>query len=176
MTEAKAETKTQALQNSKGKDKEPKDKMPKDKMVAIEAPMPVIIALLGYGGALPFVALAAAHWLSLQLPFAQPAALLVGYGVVILSFVGALSWGSHLRDQHISQGLYIWSIVPALMGWVALMVPLMMAALIVIIGLIICWWGDRAKVKTGIWPRWMGRLRAHLTILACLSLSILLIA
>ena len=143
---------------------------------AQEVNMPVIIALLGYGGALPFVALAAAHLLSLQLPFAQPAAILVGYGVAILSFVGALSWGSHLRDSHISQGLYIWSIIPALMGWVALMVPLMMAALIVIAGLIICWWVDKAKVKTGIWPRWMGRLRAHLTLLACLSLSVLLIA
>lgn len=166
MTQAKPETEHQAEPNLLVKDKEAGQK----------APMPVIIALLGYGGACPFVALAAAHLLSLQLPFAQPAAILVGYGVVILSFVGALSWGSHLRDEHVSQGLYIWSIVPALMGWVALMVPLLFAALIVITGLIICWWVDRAKVKAGIWPQWMGRLRAHLTMLACLSLSVLFIA
>ena len=140
------------------------------------ASMPVVIALLGYGGAIPFLALACADLLSLHLPFASPADLLIGYGAIILSFVGALGWGSHLRDKMISPAIYIWSIIPALMGWVALMAPIAAGALILIIGLVLCWWGDRARIKTGAWPKWMGRLRAHLTLLACFSLSVLVIA
>lgn len=140
-----------------------------------EAAMPVIIALLGYGGAIPFVALAAAHSLALYFPLVSPAALLIGYGAVILSFVGALGWGSHLRDEQIEPSKYIWSIVPALIGWFALMAPLQMAASMIIIGLLTCWWVDRAHIKKGVWPKWMGRLRTHLTVLACLSLSALLV-
>ena len=138
--------------------------------------MPVVIALLGYGGAIPFMALAGAHLLSLHTPFAAPGAMLVGYGAIILSFVGALHWGSHLRDEVILPAHYIWSIVPALIGWLALMAPLMMAALMLIVGLLLCWWVDRAQIKTGRWPAWMGRLRAHLTLLACLSLSMIFVA
>ena len=140
-----------------------------------EAAMPVIIALLGYGGAIPFVALAAAHLLALYFPLVSPAALLIGYGAVILSFVGALGWGSHLRDEQIMPSKYIWSIMPALMGWLALMAPLQIAASMIIIGLLACWWADRAQIKKGVWPKWMGRLRTHLTMLACLSLSALLV-
>ena len=140
-----------------------------------QAAMPVIIALLGYGGAIPFVALAAAHSLALYFPLVSPAALLIGYGAVILSFVGALGWGSHLRDEQILPSKYIWSIVPALIGWFALMAPLHIAASMIIIGLLACWWADRAHIKKGVWPKWMGRLRTHLTVLACLSLSAVLV-
>ena len=100
---------------------------------------------------------------------------LLGYGAVILSFVGALGWGSHLRDEQIMPSKYIWSIVPALIGWFALMAPLQIAASMIIIGLLACWWADRAHIKKGVWPKWMGRLRTHLTVLACLSLSALLV-
>ena len=52
--------------------------------------MPQIARLLGYGGLIPFAALAA-----LALGSSQSAAwihALIAYGAVILSFVGALHW------------------------------------------------------------------------------------
>ncbi len=78
-------------------------------------------------GLLPFIGLAigsvvmdGAHAAMLHLP-------LVGYGGVILSFVGALHWGVALTHPTASQRdrtvLMSWSVVPALLGWVALMAP-----------------------------------------------------
>lgn len=78
-------------------------------------------------GLLPFIGLAigsvvmdGAHAAMLHLP-------LVGYGAVILSFVGALHWGIALTHPTASQRdrtvLMSWSVVPALLGWVALMAP-----------------------------------------------------
>ena len=78
-------------------------------------------------GLLPFIGLAigsvvmdGAHAAMLHLP-------LVGYGAVILSFVGALHWGVALTHPTASQRdrtvLMSWSVVPALLGWVALMAP-----------------------------------------------------
>lgn len=130
-----------------------------------------LTALLGYGGALPFVFLAMATLLDLVLPFAPARALLIGYGVVILTFLGALHWGDQIQQKTKQSWRYIWSVMPALLGWVAFMMPAAIASMMLIAGFLVCWLIDRQLVNKGVWPIWLGRLRLHLTVIACFSLA-----
>ena len=98
---------------------------------------PRIAALLGYGGLLPFGALA----LLLALGGAHSARwwpMLLAYGAVILSFVGALHWGFAMALPGLGaverQRLYGWSVVPALAAWPALLWAAPAAALLLVAG------------------------------------------
>ncbi len=79
-------------------------------------------SLLGYGGLLPFIFLALLIPLSLDYRLLFAIAL-VNYGAVILSFVGALNWGFAMtvRDMSAEQrrDQFIWSVIPALIAWIA---------------------------------------------------------
>ena len=137
--------------------------------------------LLGFGGLLPFVILAAATMMELHTPFAPAHALLIGYGAVILSFVGALHWGAQLSADKLSAdklsaGPFIWSVVPALIGWVALMLPAKLGAFCLIGGLVMCWGYDMRLIRKKEWPSFMGALRTILTAIACLSLGVIFFA
>ena len=59
---------------------------------ALAQALPRHVAWLGYGGLLPFVGLAALAGFDPHHLLAWSDAL-VGYGAVILSFIGALHWG-----------------------------------------------------------------------------------
>lgn len=85
---------------------------------------------LGLLGLLPFFALAALAWLpdhaevghfrAAQL--AQRA--LVAYAAVILSFLGAVHWGVVLAAPaapRLARSLLTWGVIPALLGWLALL-------------------------------------------------------
>ena len=132
--------------------------------------------LLGFGGLLPFVILAVATMIGLQTPFAPAYGLLIGYGVVILSFVGALHWGAQLSAHRPKAASFSWSVVPALLAWVALMLPAKLAALCLIAGLGICWAYDMRVIRKKEWPPFMSALRTILTAIACLSLSVVFFA
>lgn len=63
---------------------------------ALPTALPISVAWLGYGGLLPFVALAGIGWWAPGTPlWGTPlwGTALLAYGAVILSFVGALHWG-----------------------------------------------------------------------------------
>ncbi len=92
-----------------------------------------IAILLTLAGAIPFILLACVVMLD---PLGSQTAIevLISYGAVILSFVGAVHWGFALRDSAAPVGgiplspavlgaerqLLIFGIVPAIIGWVAL--------------------------------------------------------
>jgi hypothetical protein len=79
------------------------------------------VAWLGYGGLVPFVGLACALLVDPSHAHTWAQALLA-YGAVILSFVGALHWGvAMVVPQAGSTFLYLWSVVPSLLAWVALL-------------------------------------------------------
>lgn len=94
--------------------------------LASPMPPPVIrtIAWLGYGGLLPFVLLTIATAVDKDDAVFWSQALF-SYGSVILTFVGALHWGFALAIPGIPDkqrdAVLIWSVVPALVAWVALM-------------------------------------------------------
>ena len=93
--------------------------------------------LLAAAGLIPFIALAAVVLLD---PLDSPAAIqaLICYGAVILAFVGAVHWGFALREAaHPAAGgvlapaalgaerqLLSLGIVPAIIGWIALLAML----------------------------------------------------
>jgi hypothetical protein len=79
---------------------------------------------LGYGGLLPFVSLVLASYLLAPEYQAHLLSALRGYGVTILSFLGAIHWGLTMRAATTaSSRMLVWGVLPSLVAWVALMLP-----------------------------------------------------
>jgi hypothetical protein len=88
------------------------------------AMLPGRAALLGYGGLAPFVACA----LAMLLPEAgmreMASRVLIGYGAVILSFLGGVHWGLVLRaPSPRATGMLAIGVLPSLAGWLTLLLP-----------------------------------------------------
>lgn len=133
------------------------------------AAIPSAVAWLGYGGLVPFVSLAAAAAAGIA-----GAAALFAYGAVILSFVGALHWGFAMTLHELSaprrNAAFLWSVVPALLAWVTLLLPPAPAVMVLIVGFVAQYRRDVALAAAGALPAWYLPLRLRLTVVACLSL------
>lgn len=139
-----------------------------------EHPDTRIIAWLGYGGLLPFAGLAA-------LVILEPShgafwsMALSAYGAVILSFVGALHWAFAMLLPGLSPGQrryrYVWSTVPALMGWIGLLLTPITGSMVLVLGFIAHLLHDRHLVQQVTLPAWYWPLRLRLTAGACLALG-----
>jgi hypothetical protein len=117
--------------------------------------IPAIAYVLGLAGAIPFILCAVAA--SSVGPRADTGLLaLLGYGAVILSFVGAVHWGfalSHMTSEPVSPTLRQPSIairlavstLPALIGWTAILTALLALPQI---GLVVLITGFIATVAT----------------------------
>lgn len=94
--------------------------------------LPAPARLLGTAGLIPFMGLAIAAWAGW--PPAAPA--LAAYGATILAFLGAVHWGLALRAPASEQGAgtarYALGVLPALLAWVALVVPPLQAGLVLL--------------------------------------------
>lgn len=139
-------------------------------------PLPRTVAWLGYGGLLPFIGLAFATvgadflgedstvWL----------AALVSYAAAILSFVGALHWGFAMTLHGLSDsqrtGAFVWSIIPALVAWVALLAAPTVAVVLLVLGFVTHYWRDYRIVTSADLPGWYLPMRLRLTCVACLCL------
>lgn len=118
--------------------------------------------ILGYAGLLPFLP-------ALVLPWLQPPSLatlaqnaLLAYGAIILSFVGALHWqaGLHARSAGESAARLIFSVLPALLGWLALLLQPVPAYVFLITGFLLVYGFDR-RWRDG--DAWFLELRRRLT-------------
>jgi len=143
-------------------------------------------------GGPPGVAAAPARWMGYAglVPFALPVAgILAGandgwfldwlsaYGAVILSFVGALQWGLALDERRERRGERILvSVVPALVGWLALLMPHGAGIALLIAGFVGIYSYERFTLWPGGYPVWFRRLRTQLTAGACLLLGAGLLA
>jgi hypothetical protein len=136
---------------------------------------PAHVSWLGYGGLVPFVGLAillladaprAATW----------AAALLGYGAVILSFVGALHWGFAMTadglDPARRRRAFVWSVVPALLAWPATVIGGSAASLILVAGFALHLAEDRRLAGPAGLPAWYLPLRWRLTLVASLCLLV----
>ncbi|MDD2546252.1 MAG: DUF3429 domain-containing protein [Burkholderiaceae bacterium] len=147
---------------------------PSSAPTAIQA-LPSVVAWLGYGGLLPFVALAAATLLAPEQRMLCSQAL-IAYGAVILGFVGALHWGIAMvapqmpAAQRVSH--YLWSVVPALLAWPTTLLPVAVGALVLIGGFAAHLVQDLRMVRSTPMPRWYLPLRLQLTGTACICLGI----
>lgn len=140
---------------------------------------PSRFTILGYGGLLPFLGLA------LLVCFGGEyrdnlAEALVGYGAVILSFVGALHWGFAMTLPALPaterQQRLVWSVMPALIGWVAMLLPVSWGCWVLASGFTVHLWQDRKLAN--FMPGWYMPMRVRLTVVAslCLVLSAIVMA
>jgi hypothetical protein len=150
-------------------------------MIDRSAPIPAVAAILGAAGLLPFAAGAITAWLApADVLVAIPASfILVAYAAVILAFLGGAHWGlasAALIDRRhpSSPRLFLWSVVPALIGWVAcfLSLPLSVAVLILAFAVILVL--DRQVTTGGLAPAWWWRLRVRLTLAVIATLVVAL--
>jgi hypothetical protein len=96
--------------------------------------------LLGLAGLLPFAGAALAFFAAPDSwqGFAEGA--LIAYGAVILSFLGAVHWGLALRapveEAPMGPARLTLGVVPALIGWVALLLPDVFALPLLALGIL----------------------------------------
>jgi hypothetical protein len=145
-----------------------------DHHAALPDARPATVTWLGYGGLLPFIALALATLID-----EHHAALwcdaLMAYGAVILSFVGALHWGLAMTltalEARRRNARFAWSVVPALLAWSALLVAPAIASSLLVAGFIASYWQDTRLAGLARLPAWYLPLRLQLSGVACLSLA-----
>ena len=121
--------------------------------------------MLGWAGVIPFAALTGALWFRLSVPVEASSALRA-YGALILSFMGGVQWGvTLLAADGSEQGWrgYGFSVLPALVGWAALMASGAPALLVLAAAFVALLSYDLWTVRLGYAPRWYGALRIQLT-------------
>jgi len=141
-------------------------------------PIPKAPFWLGAGGLIPFVVIVSAMW-ALPAPYTPPLLFwLTAYAAVMLSFAGGLHWGLSMlhpdmgeQDQSVFMA---WSVVPALVGWISLLMPPKTGLILLIATFVIQYAADRQLAQRFPLPAWYLRLRAGLTAVAVLCLVLAL--
>ena len=96
---------------------------------------------------------------------------------MILSYVGALHWGIamvHAQMREAERTLYMaWSVVPALAGWVSLLLPAKTGLLLMAATFAVHFAADFQLAQRFALPGWYVRLRGGLTavVVLCLLLA-----
>lgn len=125
---------------------------------------------LGFAGLLPFAGAALAGLVpGLRVPAAQ---ILLAYGAVILSFLGGIRWGLAMGTPDAAYRLGI-SVVPSLLGWIALLLPTRAGLLLLAAGFAAMTVADFRLPEA---PAWYPRLRLPLSCGAIASLLLGLVA
>lgn len=139
--------------------------------------IPKSALLPGLLGLIPFYLLALSSLLSLGLPPVIALLGLVTYGAVILSFVGAIWWGVAVNAPTGPgrSALFIWSVVPALIGWLATLTAPDISVLLLSGGFLLQWILDAVlhRKRPDLFAGWVFMLRSILTagVLSALSLA-----
>lgn len=158
-------------------------------MAAMQRPIPVLpipglplpAFWLGLAGLLPFLALAGATLADAAwggLPWAGGA--LIAYGATILAFLGAVHWGLALAqaapqaERH-ARGRFLLGVVPQLVAWVALLLPLQGGLALVAAAILATAAAESIAARAGLVPAGYLRLRWGLSVgsAACLAVAVL---
>ena len=131
--------------------------------------------ILGYLGLIPFIVPASLMYLDDQHHFLFWGYVLMSYGALILTFVGALQWAFAMTLSDLSmrqrKWMYGWSVVPSLVAWGAMLMSPMVAFLLIAIFMAFALWMDAQLGRLVSLPNWYLPLRIRLTIVAILSLT-----
>jgi hypothetical protein len=151
--------------------------------------IPKSVTWLGYGGLLPFIALALGCFAGAEYGALSRLALIT-YGAVILSFVGALHWAFAMTVANINSAkrteCFVWSVVPALLAWPAALMMVVsaresamsayygvnVAATLLIAGFVANYVQDIRLTRATTLPAWYLPLRLRLTLVACFCLAV----
>ena len=136
-----------------------------------------LLRWLGYGGLLPFAALALGSLLIADPDIrSQCLMLLKVYGLSIISFVGAISWGIALVhpdcDLALRRRLLIWSVLPSLVGCASFVLPSGAGCLLLAATAALALAVDLRTATTLGLPQAWRRLRVHLSLGAIAALSV----
>lgn len=128
-------------------------------------------AWLGYAGLIPFVALSVGGLLFAGDIQQQAHEALIAYAAVIISFLGARHWYAAIYNTGGSATLASMSfaVTPALMGWVAVLLPPSSGMALVIAGLLMTCVADSRLKGLHAWYR---VLRQRLTLIATVSMTV----
>ena len=86
--------------------------------------IPAPMRSLGLAGLIPFIGLAAVVIAGDDSLHAAALRAQIGYGAVIVSFLGALHWGAAVQTPALATWPRMsWGVTPSLLGWVALLLP-----------------------------------------------------
>ncbi|MGB5540214.1 MAG: DUF3429 domain-containing protein [Gammaproteobacteria bacterium] len=126
---------------------------------------------LGIAGLIPFLLLSVlCLFLSGELR-QQAGQALVAYGAVIAAFLGAWHWGAATAAENrpAVAARMLFAVTPALLGWLATLLPLFYGLMLVIATLLLAWFADRHWIEGHAWYL---ALRKRLTFVASLGLAI----
>lgn len=121
--------------------------------------------LLGWSGVVPFSGLSAIVVFTSDL-HAMAGKSLVGYGAVILGFMGGVQWGLEMmRPQPASTSIagYSRSVFPALLAFLAILCPVSAALWLLALGFAGLLVYDVQRVRQGVGPEWYATLRLQLS-------------
>lgn len=102
----------------------------------------------------------------------------VGYGATILSFLGGVHWGLAMTNVGGALGTrmagqrYVWSVLPCLMAWPTVAMPIQQAAATQAALLGVVYLVDKGWAKKGLLPGWYMNMRLPLTVLAAGGLAL----
>jgi hypothetical protein len=135
--------------------------------------------LLGLAGLLPFAAASLAVHAAPEAWTGFARGTLIGYGAVILSFLGAVHWGFAWRpapgEEAAAAPRLMLGVVPSLIGWVALLLPEWPAVLLLAAGILGTAGVEQVAAGRGWVPagymalRWVLSAGAALCLLAVLA-------
>lgn len=141
---------------------------------------PTIVLLLGYGGLIPFIGLTVVLFTPLCSQKFLASAIFY-YAATILSFVAAIHWGFAMTIKSLSEKeqtrLYLWSVIPPLLAWIALLMTPEICSLILVTGFLAHLWQDLRfnKLVEVDLPNWYIPLRIRLTTVAVSCLTVFLL-
>jgi hypothetical protein len=131
-------------------------------------------------GAIPFLAMALAAVISPAFADAHLGGetAFLGYGAVILSFMGGVRWGRALTLDQPARAAeqMILSVAPSLAAWLALLIDRPWSLLLLAAGFALQAAWDFKSAGKGLLPAWFGRLRLTISAIVIASIGFVLLA
>lgn len=135
-------------------------------MHTASAPTPQALRL-GYAGLLPFLAGLVAVIFSDGAQRVQLGWALLAYGATIGSFLGGIHWGAAMQQGLGAPTALAWGVMPQLIGWLSLLLPLRLGLLVAGGLLLLCYTVDRRLYSQVGLAGWLP-LRLRLSVAAAL--------
>ncbi len=141
--------------------------------MSTRADVPAAAKWLGYAGALPFLAGALASLPVTEALRPLGLQLLLGYGAIILSFMGGVHWGVAMMRNDTAPGPLTRSVAPSLIALPAPLIGGVTGLFILVAGFAGLLVYDEQEARAGRLPDWYPLLRRPLTaiVIACLALG-----
>lgn len=130
--------------------------------------MPRPALVLGFAGLLPFLAGSAGAWAADSPAYIIVINMQMAYGAVILSFLGAVHWGLAMAQDDARWRRLGFPVMPALAGWLALMLPNPLGLVLLVLGFVAVFFADLRSPRL---PPWYKALRKPLTLVTILCLA-----